>query len=210
MSDQAISLIFRCLLFSVLAILGTSLSEVYAQEEQAARGRLDPAMGKETTYITSDALSLNTIKRVFSYQGNVKVTQGDLTLESDRLQGKYSENNELQSLEAAGNVVITRGDDIEARSNRAIYDNANQVVTLSENPELRQNGGTLTADVIRIFLDEDRSVAEGEVRMRLEGQEQQTGTGRRTSLPLGEGLAPEPGPAIEASAIEASSPSALP
>ena len=104
----------------------------------------------------------------------------DLNLKCDLLQVIYNEDNQIEELIALKNVFITKGDTIRARGERAVYEQADESLTLTENPELQQDGSVLTADRIRIFLAEDRSVAEGEVRVKLLRKDEpaQKNTGR--------------------------------
>lgn len=128
---------------------------------------LNQQVGDEPIYVKSDSLSLQSKERVFVYTGNVEVTQGDMVLNSDAVEGKYTEKNKIQSLTAKKNVVITRGEELKARGEQALYDAVAGTVTLTENPEVEQNGSILTADKITIFLADNRSVAEGDVRVKL-------------------------------------------
>jgi len=121
----------------------------------------------EPTYITSNSLTLNSVDRVFVYKGNVSVKKGDMTLTSDTLEGKYGEDNKIKQLIAKNNVVITKGEGIKATSNKAIYEADKELVTLVDNPELTQDGSILTADIVKVFLQENRSIAEGQVNMKL-------------------------------------------
>jgi lipopolysaccharide transport protein LptA len=95
------------------------------------------------------------------------VEQGDFTLTSDSLVGHYDEKNQIQDLVATGNVIIIRGDSVRATGERAEYLQATETITLTESPELQQDDSVLTADTIKIFLNEDRSTAEGNVRVKL-------------------------------------------
>jgi lipopolysaccharide export system protein LptA len=121
----------------------------------------------EPTFIDSDSLTLNSNDRTFAYLGNVKVVKGDMTLTSERMDGSYSEDNKIKSLVAKKNVVITKGPTIRATSEKATYDAVKDLITLVENPEITQDGNTLSADTVKIFLQENRSVAEGQVRMKM-------------------------------------------
>jgi lipopolysaccharide export system protein LptA len=124
----------------------------------------DSSFGKLPTYITSDSLTFNAKERIFAYQGNVQVTQGDMRLTSKTLEGTYSEKNELQKLVAKGDVIITK-QDIQATGQIASYDAIASIVTLTDNPQLQQKESILRADKIKIFLNENRSQAEGDVRV---------------------------------------------
>lgn len=124
----------------------------------------DDSFGKLPTNVTADSLSFNSQKRIFAYQGNVIVTQGDMRLTSKLLEGAYNELNQLQKLTAKGDVLITK-QDIQASGQTAIYDAVASIITLTDNPQLSQNESILTADRIKIFLKENRSQAEGDVRV---------------------------------------------
>ena len=123
--------------------------------------------GKLPTFVKSDHLSLKSDARTFTYSGNVEITQGDMKLTSETMDGNYDENNKIKQLIAKGNVLITKGPQIKATGQRAIYDADTDTVVLTENPELQQDGSILSADRIRVYLSENRSVAEGTVRVKL-------------------------------------------
>lgn len=126
----------------------------------------DDSFSKLPTNISADSLTLNAKQRVFVYKGNVTVDQGDMKLTSRTLEGIYGEDNQIQKLTAKGDVRITK-QDIEATGQQALYDAASATVTLSNNPQLKQGESLLTADRIKVFLRENRSQAEGAVRVTL-------------------------------------------
>jgi lipopolysaccharide transport protein LptA len=125
------------------------------------------SLKNEPTYVKSDSLTLNSKERLFTYVGNAEVRHGDMTMTCDTIQGRYDQNNQIQTIAAVNNVVITKGENIRATSQKAIYDAAAETVTLSENPELQQGESVLTADAIKLFLRDNRSEAEGEVRVKV-------------------------------------------
>lgn len=154
-----------------VAALVTSTPAAWAQNESTSAvpnlmdsKAFDSSFGKLPTNITSDSLTFNAKNRVFAYQGNVQVTQGDMRLTSKTLEGTYNEKNELQKLVAKGDVLITK-QDIQATGQIASYDAVASIVTLTENPQLQQQESILRADKIKIFLNENRSQAEGDVRV---------------------------------------------
>jgi lipopolysaccharide export system protein LptA len=120
--------------------------------------------GKLPTNITSDTLTLLAKERIFVYKGNVVVTQGDMTLTSKEVEGNYTEQNQIQKIVAKGDVVITK-QDIRATSQRATYDAPTSIITLTDNPQLQQGESVLIADRIKVLLNENRSLAEGNVRV---------------------------------------------
>lgn len=121
---------------------------------------------KLPTTITSETLTLLAAERLFIYKGNVVVTQGDMKLTSKTLEGSYGTDNQIQRLIAKGDVTITK-QEIEARGQQAVYDAPTATVLLTESPEVKQGESILTAERIRVFLQENRSQAEGGVRVTL-------------------------------------------
>lgn len=151
------------LLFALLFLIGLPTVVFGANDGFFARGE-----GGEPTFIKSDKLHLKGNSRFFVYTGNVEVKQEDLLLTCSELEGEYNENNEITSLTAKKNVVIHKGDNIRARSEHAVYRAKDDSLVLTENPEVDQQGSILTADTITIFLSENRSQAEGNVRAKLD------------------------------------------
>ena len=86
---------------------------------------------------------------------------------ADRLNGKYNDGQGIDELTAMEKVVITKGSTIKARSNKAVYDKKSETMLLTDNPEVTQEDSILTADLVRIFLKENKSLAEGNVRVKL-------------------------------------------
>jgi len=118
-------------------------------------------------FINSDKLSANSEKRIFSYQGNVELRRGDVFVTSDTMLGFYDSNNELETIIFEKNVVITRGEEMRASSERAEYDVKSEIIEMTQNPEILQNGNILTADKVLLFVLENRSEAVGNVRVKL-------------------------------------------
>ena len=153
--------------------LATTSPSTEPTDETATPSLLDTGnvvnadFNKIPTYIKSRELTLYAKERRFLYGGGVEVKHGDMVLTADRLEGTYGEDNQIKQLVAYGNVVITRGATVRATGQKAVYDSASETVALTESPELMQDGSILAADTIRIFLREDRSTAEGAVRVKV-------------------------------------------
>ena len=147
-----------------------STEEVKTEEKKsslAKKAGMSDGFGKHPTYVKSDTLTLKAEDRLFIYEGNVQVKQADMILTADKMEGNYTEDNQIKDLTAVKNVVIIKGDNIRANSEKAFYNASKETLTLTENPELQQEGSVLTADKIVVFLEEDRSLAEGQVRVKL-------------------------------------------
>lgn len=167
--------LFRLLLLAVCVL---TAGRVYAQQETAKGSPGDQGAirrlfegNKEgkglPVYIKSDTLTLNSKKRVFTYEGNVEVLRGDLRMTADVMIGKYDQKNQLETVICEDNVVLTKGEEMRASANRAVYRVPKAIIELTEGPELAREGNVLSADKISVFVDEDRSEAEGNVRVKV-------------------------------------------
>lgn len=144
---------------------------------------------KEPININSDSLELDYKGSVLTYAGNVKVTQGDVTLTSDKLTITYdrqavqrspapqaspdpqaspaarragtagTDANKIKEVVAEGHVRIVRGDRI-AEGRRAVFDQAQQTIVLSDNAVLHEGLNKVAGDRIVVYLREERSVVE--------------------------------------------------
>jgi lipopolysaccharide export system protein LptA len=121
----------------------------------------------EPVYVTSDKLDIDTQKREFIYSGNVKVVQGDVTINAQEMIGNYGADDKIERIVAKKNVTIVKAPDMRATSQSAIYQAKTGIVTLTENPHLFQGGNDLAADKITIDLNTNKSSAEGQVRMKV-------------------------------------------
>lgn len=153
---------YRSIALAQQADASTTPSSTSPLDDQA----FDDSFSKLPTNIAAESLTLNAKQRTFAYKGNVTVEQGDMKLTSKTLEGTYGEDNQIQKLIAKGNVKITK-QQIEATGQQALYDAASATVLLSDNPQLKQGESLLTADRIKVFLKENRSQAEGAVRVTL-------------------------------------------
>ena len=159
---------------AVKAAASSSTSSAAAPADKKATGGLAKVLGDDSSgkdkppvYIRSNTVHLDAKQRIFTYRGDVEAKRMDVTITSDVMTGKYDENNEIRTIIAQENVVITRADYLKASSNRADYDVKTGVIVLTEGPELNDRGNVLDADKVTIFLNEDRSEAEGHVRVKV-------------------------------------------
>jgi len=155
-------------LIMALTLLAATPSTAETNHDQKSnQGLLNLDFSKDVTHITSQKLVLSNKKREFTYLGSVTVEHGDLLLDCDQLDGSYSEANEIQILIAKSNVHIKKGDNIRATGNKAVFSAKDQTIRLTENPQLEQDGSVLSADLVIIYMDQDRSEAQGNVRVSL-------------------------------------------
>jgi len=137
---------------------GNSLKQVLQESPTSEGGPL---------YIKSDTLELNSKDHIFTYKGNVEVVRDDVTITADIVEGKYDDKNQLQTILCRQNVVITKGESMRSTANRAVYHVASATIELTEGPELYREGNALAADKVTMYINEDRSEAEGNVRVKV-------------------------------------------
>ncbi len=138
--------------------IGGSLQEMFGGNSSGKGGPL---------YVKSDSLELNSKDRVFTYKGHVELVRDDVKITAKLVEGKYSTDNRLETVLCNGDVVITKADGMKATANRGIYRVAAAVMELTEGPELYRDGNVLAADKVTVYLNEDRSEAEGNVRVKV-------------------------------------------
>lgn len=166
--------------FLVLIFLATSLHAEKKQEVDLTKtdkrtdkfllGAHRPEGKKDEElpmFIRSNSLEVDSIKRTFSYKGNVEVIRGDIEITAEKVVGSYDENQEIQQIICEEQVVVTRASGDRASANKAIYEVQKETIRLTEAPELFKGGSILIADTVVIYLAENRSEAEGNVRVKV-------------------------------------------
>ena len=96
--------------FNTIVILTFATSSVVAETTTPLSG--DSTFSDAPTFIKAKSLSLLSKERRFEYLGPVEVKQGDMLLTSSKLIGNYDAQNQIITLTALGNVVITKGEGI--------------------------------------------------------------------------------------------------
>jgi lipopolysaccharide transport protein LptA len=91
-------------------------------------------------------------RRTLVFQNGVRVTQGDLTLNCDRLEAIYPiDANQPDRLVAQGSVHVAQGRQ-QAWCDEAVYDRARQRLTCEGNARFQDGGNQLAGRVIDIDL----------------------------------------------------------
>ncbi|HXH00021.1 MAG TPA: LptA/OstA family protein [Sphingomicrobium sp.] len=96
------------------------------------------------------------------FAGNVKVRQGTLTLDTERLTVAYSSGGGIQirRLDAAGGVTVTSPSE-KARGNFGVYDLDARQITLIGDVRLAREGSTINGSRLLIDLQSGRAVIDG-------------------------------------------------
>lgn len=104
-----------------------------------------------------------TDRAVFS--GNVRVKQGELSLDAQRLTVAYTDSGgiEIERLDASGGVTV-RSPSETARGQYAVYDLGERLITLVGGVTLTRGGSNLNGGRLVIDLDTGRAVMDGGTR----------------------------------------------
>lgn len=110
----------------------------------------------------ADRMELQDRQKRVVLTGNVDITQEDLRLQAARTTLAYTDNNavQVQRIDAAGGVVVTRGDQ-RASGNSAVYDISRRIITMVGNVALRRGKDTLNGGRLVIDLNTGLSSVDG-------------------------------------------------
>lgn len=112
--------------------------------------------------IKSNELSADNKGKTATFKGKVVAKQGDITIYSDTLNISYGdEKNDVEKIEAEGNVRIVQGNRIGTASH-AVYESKLGKITMTGNPKIMQGADTFSGKIITFFIDEDKSTASGD------------------------------------------------
>ncbi len=110
----------------------------------------------------ADRMELQDKQKRVVLTGNVDITQEDLRLQAARTTLAYTDAQtvQVQRIDAAGGVVVTRGDQ-RASGNTAVYDIQRKIITMVGNVALRRGKDTLNGGRLVIDLNTGLSSVDG-------------------------------------------------
>jgi len=126
--------------------------------------RAQETITREPILITSERVEYLEKKKIGEFSGNVKVTQGKLTLTCTKLKVIFDERGErMKQILATGSVKMVR-DDLTATSESATFHNEEQMVVLAGKPQVFWRDNRFSGEKITIYLKEDRLVIDTKVK----------------------------------------------
>lgn len=148
------------ILAALLVPLGATTATAQGITTSALRG-LD---SKAPIDVDSDRIDVLDQQNQAIFTGNVRVRQGNLTLEADRIKVAYSRpvkgDPVIQRLDADGNVRLATPSE-RATSRFGIYDVSKRVLTLIGNVVLTQGTTKVQGNRLTIDLASGRSTLDG-------------------------------------------------
>jgi len=126
----------------------------------------------EKIHVTADSLSSDSDAKFAEFIGNVKATQGDFVIKSDRLKIYYKESAEskaapgtaesIEKIVATGNVEIKSEEGV-GLTEQAEYDTKTMIVVLTgENSKVFDQKNSVTGSRITIYRNDGRVKVEGD------------------------------------------------
>lgn len=138
----------------------------------------------EATVITSTRLTFDQQERYALFEEDVVVEDPSLRLLADRLTVFFDEQNQAESIEAVGNVLIEQ-EETTAWARKATYDVVSGMIFLEGSPRIRRGRDVLEGDTITFWRDDNKLICEPQARLVLfPGQKE--GHGGARGLMFGE------------------------
>ncbi len=143
------------------------LSVAFAEENPLPKDEV-----KEKIHVTADSLSSDSDAKFAEFIGNVKATQGDFVIKSDRLKIYYKESAEskavpgatesIEKIVATGNVEI-KSEESVGLTEQAEYDTKTMIVVLTgENSKVFDQKNSVTGSKITLYRNDGRVKVEGD------------------------------------------------
>ena len=127
--------------------------------------------------IYSNTLELDQEKRLVVFEGKVKAKTESMLINCQKMLVYYlgnpttkeadAESNRIDKIIALGDVVIDRFAAGMARAGKAVFHKNEEKIVLTENPVVQQGPDYVEGQRITIFLNESRSIVEGNENKRV-------------------------------------------
>lgn len=118
------------------------------------------------TVITSRRLTFDQKNQFALFEENVLVVDPSLRMRADRLTVRFGADNQAESIEAVGRVVIQQEDTI-AWAGRAAYDVVSGMIFMEDSPRIKRGRDTLEGDTITFWRDDNKMICEPRARLVL-------------------------------------------
>ena len=127
--------------------------------------------------IHSNTLELDQEKKLVVFEGKVRAKTEGMVIDCQKMLVYYIgspikketnvESSRIDKIIALGNVIINRFDGGMARAGKAVFYQHEEKVVLTENPYIQQGPDYVEGQRIIIFLNEGRSIVEGNETKRV-------------------------------------------
>lgn len=122
----------------------------------------------QATVITSSRLTFDQQQHYALFEENVVVRDPSLHLTADRLTVFFDANNQAESIEAVGKVVIVQEEEnTTAWAQKATYNVTSGKIFLEGSPRIRRGRDVLEGDTITFWRDDNKMICEPQARLVL-------------------------------------------
>lgn len=119
-----------------------------------------PSYDQAPVHVSCDDMVVKNRDQNARCEGHVKATRLTLTLTCDHSLAHYDGDGRIVDLTCNGNVKIV-DQQRSAAGDKAVYVEADRVVTLTGHATVKKQDDVLTGEPILFYVDEDRVVAKG-------------------------------------------------
>ena len=109
--------------------------------------------------ITASRLSADGNANTALFEGSVVAKNNEMTLYSDRMKVHYTAENEIERIDANGNVKLVKEDRV-VTSEKATYFSQERKIVFVGKPRAVEGQNVVTGSRITYMIDEDRSIVE--------------------------------------------------
>jgi len=125
--------------------------------------------------IEADNLEIDDSRHVSTYQGNVKMQQGSLHIQADKIVFYFTDKNEIQRLEVEGspatlNMLNDKNEPISGKARKIIYTENQLLLKLMGDAHFQSNSDSIDGEWININTSTEALQAgstKGENRVRM-------------------------------------------
>lgn len=145
-----------------LALSLFAATAISAQSQSGGTSALKGHDSNAPVDVTAERIEVQDRADRAIFAGNVHVTQGELSLDTQRLTVAYSNQGgvQIQRLDAAGGVIVKSPSET-ARGNFGIYDLDRKLITLIGSVELVRGQNKIFGQRLTIDLASGRAVVDG-------------------------------------------------
>jgi lipopolysaccharide export system protein LptA len=154
------------IILATLTAVGGLAAASHAQTQQKSVSALKGHNSNAPVDVTADRIEVQDRADRAVFNGNVHVTQAELTLDTPRLTVAYSGGQgspggvQIRRLDAAGGVVVHSPSET-ARGDFGIYDLDKKLITLIGNVQLNRQQNQVSGARLVIDLESGRAVVDG-------------------------------------------------
>lgn len=109
---------------------------------------------KSPVEIKAKRLKIENQNHKATFTEEVVATRSDMRMTCDQLIAFYNESGNIERFECIGNVNLKKGNKV-ATSEKAVYDNAKSLITMTGNPYYTDGENRFWGDVVEYDLEKD-------------------------------------------------------